>query len=764
MGSSSNPAMRRVPALALATAMALAAPAGAAAQATVAPAQASRQARPRPSIVIPRAAHPPDIDDYLTLGGDDPAATAADSARGLRIDGFLQREPGDLVPVSEPTQAYLSYDAANLYVVFVCRVSNLSRLRARMGRRESVFSDDFVAVLLDTFDDHQRSYMFFSNPLGIQADGITTEGQDDDMSFDTVWQSHGRVTPSGYVVSFAIPFKSLRFPSGEGHAWGLALMRGIPVNNENAFWPGITRSLGNFSAQFADASGLDGVSPGRNVQLIPYGTFTGARFLDDTIFDTKADGRVGVDAKIVAHDAVAIDLTANPDFSQVESDEPQVTINQRFEVFFPEKRPFFLENAGYFQTPINLFFSRRIGDPQIGVRATGKLAGWAAGALAIDDRAPGRAVDVQDPRFDDRAINGVVRVRREMGESSVGALITSRDFGPESNRVASLDTRVKLTSRIFADGQAVVSDDQAADRERRDSAFSTSLNRSGRKLSVNLNYQDIGANFRPLLGFVPRTDIRQGTEFVALRWRPKTGPIQALGPNSFVQATWDRSGVLQDWTVRYPFEIEFRGQSGLFVRHTQSMERFQGIEFREHENLVNYFTSRVRWVDFAVNVGAGARPNFYPPPGQLPFLADFRDVSAQATFRPSSGLLLDETYIYSHLATRPDTGLHATIFDNHIARSRANYQLSRELSIRAILDYNGVLANPLLVDLQRTKHLTADLLMTYLVNPGTAVYIGYTGGYDNVAIDPQGVRGLIRNPSTSTGRQFFVKTSYLFRF
>ena len=133
------------------------------------------------------------------------------------------------------------------------------------------------------------------------------------------------------------------------------------------------------------------MSPGRNVQLIPYGTFTGARFLDDTRFDTKADGRVGMDAKIIAHDSVAIDLTANPDFSQVESDEPQVTINQRFEVFFPEKRPFFLENAGYFQTPINLFFSRRIGDPQVGVRATGKLGGWAAGALAIDDRAPGRA-------------------------------------------------------------------------------------------------------------------------------------------------------------------------------------------------------------------------------------------------------------------------------------------------------------------------------------------------------------------------------------
>ncbi len=194
------------------------------------------------------------------------------------------------------------------------------------------------------------------------------------------------------------------------------------------------------------------------------------------------------------------------------------------------------------------------------------------------------------------------------------------------------------------------------------------------------------------------------------------------------------------------------------------MERFEGIEFREHENLVNYFTSRISWIDFSANVATGTRPNFFPGPGLTPFLADFRDASVSLTFRPSSGLLLDETYIYSHLATRPETGLRATIFDNHIARSRVNYQFNRELSFRAIVDYNGVLANPMLVDLDRTKHLTADLLMTYLVNPGTALYVGYTDGYDNVAIDPRGVRGFTSRPSTSTGRQFFVKTSYLFRF
>jgi hypothetical protein len=734
------------------------------------------QARPRPSIVIPRVDQPPNLDDFVTRSpspGAPPASAQdgsaasppSDAGLGLRVAGFLQREPGDLVPISEGTEAFLSYDDVNFYVVFVCQVSDLSRLRARMARREAMFSDDFVAVLLDTFNDRQRAYEFFSNPLGVQADGIATEGQNDDMSFDTVWQSRGKLTPSGYVVAFSIPFKSLRFSPGDTRSWGISLMRSIPVNNEQAFWPGMTRSLTSFTAQFADAGGMTGISPGRNIQLIPYGTFTGAKFLGDTGFDRKVDGRAGIDAKIVAKDAISIDLTANPDFSQVESDEPQVTVNQRFEVFFPEKRPFFLENAGYFQTPINLFFSRRIGDPQIGGRATGKIGGWAVGALAIDDRAPGHAVDVLDSLAGDRALNGVLRARREFGGSSLGALVTSRDFGPSSNRVGSLDARLKLSSRVVLDGQAVVSDEETTDGQRlRDSAFSSTLDRSGRKLSYNINYTDIGGDFRSQLGFVPRTDIRQATEFAALRWRPKTGPVQSFGPNSFVQGTWDRDGVLQDWTVRYPFEIAFKGQSGLFVRHTESMERFEGIEFREHENLVNYFTSRIKWLDVSVTLATGTRPNFYPGPGLLPFLADFRDASAGVTLRPFSGLLLDETYIYSHLGTRDAAGQRVVIFDNHIARSRVNYQMSRELSFRAIVDYNGVLANPALVDLERTKHLTADFLMTYFVHPGTALYVGYTDGYENLSLDADGSRRLLRHPSTSTGRQFFVKTSYLFRF
>lgn len=716
---------------------------------------AEQPASPRKSLTISKVSTPPRLEDYRS----------GERRDGVSADAFLQREPKDLVPSTERTEVYASYDATNLYFVFVCHAKDPSSVRARMNRREQIFSDDFVGVFLDTFNDRQRAYMFLVSPLGIQLDGIITEGQNDDFSFDTIWQSRGEVTDFGYVASIAIPFKSLRFPPASGpQTWGITFMRGIPVQSENVFWPGITRRLTSFTSQFADLHGIQDVSPGRNIQLIPYGTFAGARFLDRNAaaYDSDADGRAGIDAKIVARDSLALDFTLNPDFSQVESDEPQVTINQRFEVFFPEKRPFFLENSGYFQTPINLFFSRRIADPQFGGRVTGKVGGWAIGALAIDDRAPGDNVDSTDPLHDDRTFNGVVRARREFGDSSIGGLVTSRSFGDSSNTIASADTRLRINPQWFVQGQAAVADTKGLDGvHSSDGAYNANLSRSSRTLAYQVDYTDIGKDFQTTLGFVPRTDIRQATQFATYRWYPKSGRVISFGPNSFVQGTWDHTGQLQDWTVRYPFEMNFKAQSGIFVRHQDSMERFAGIEFREYENLIAANTSHFKWMDVSAFVATGARPNYYPPEGTAPFLANFRDAQVGLSFRPLNGLLLDETYIYSHLGTR--TTDHRTIFDNHIVRSRANYQFTRELSLRAILDYNAVLSDPSLVALDRTKHLTMDLLFTYLTHPGTAIYVGYTDGYDNVQLGSSGLVP-INGPTTSTGRQFFVKTSYLFRF
>jgi hypothetical protein len=704
-------------------------------------------------IQIPRVDTAPTLDDFA--GGTGP---------GVAVSNFLQREPGDLVPVSEPTTAYLSYDHDALYVAFVCKASNPASIRARMSRRESVFDDDWVGVFLDPFQERQRAYMFFSNPIGIQADGVTSESTGDDMSFDAVWTTAARRTADGYVALIAIPFKSLRFPSGtDPRGWGISLARRLPTRTETAFWPGITLRVNGFTAQFGVMDGIRGVSPGRNVQFIPYGTFAGSRVLDDTsdVRASHADFRGGVDTKVVLRDKITVDATINPDFSQVESDEPQVTVNQRFEVFFPEKRPFFLENADYFQTPITLFFSRRIHDPQLGSRVTGRVGRWSLGALAMDDRQPGREVDAASDASGDRMVNVVLRARRDFSnQSNVGFLVTSRDFGASSSRVGSIDGRLRLNPRWIADGQALVTKDTALDgASTSGEALWLGLHRSGRTFSNDLTYQDLSPGVRAPLGFVPRTDIRRVTQFAAFRWYPKKRRVTTFGPNMFVEGTWDHAGTLQDWTVRFPFQVQL-GQTYLFVRHARMMERFAGVDYPEHENVVNVFSTVISWLTFNAAYSSGTRPNFFPAPGVSPSLAHFIDASAGLTFRPRSGLLLDETYLYSRLS-QPS----ASIFDNHIVRSKVNYQFTRALSLRGIVDYNAILPNQALVSLDRRKHLTADLLVTYLVHPGTAVYIGYTDGYDNLRRDPiSGDLKLGGAPTLSTGRQLFVKSSYLLRF
>src|SRR5437667_6790936 len=234
------------------------------------------QQDPKPTLRIVRVSEPPQFDDF---GG---RADRLDSTRAVPVTGFRQRDPGDGAAVSAPTTAYLSYDDANLYVVFVCQ-DDPAKIRAGLTRREEITVDDGVALYLDTFHDRKRAYLFQANPNGVQLDGIVTEGQDDDYSFDAVWQSDGRLTADGYVVRIAIPFRSLRFPRTPVQSWGIALARFVRRSHEEAYWPLVTRRAEGFVPQFGTLDELRDISPGRNGQAIPYGAFTGARFLDTEV-------------------------------------------------------------------------------------------------------------------------------------------------------------------------------------------------------------------------------------------------------------------------------------------------------------------------------------------------------------------------------------------------------------------------------------------------------------------------------------------------
>ena len=724
---------------------------------------AAAAAADRQTLVIPRVDQPPVLERYLDGTTRPPGAEVTD---------FRQREPGDGVPASQPTAAYLSYDAEHLYAVFVCS-DEPGKVRANLTRREAIMDDDMVGVILDTYHDGRRAYLFLANPLGIQMDGVASEGQDDDYSYDALWRSEGRVTPRGYVVLFAIPFKSLRFSNQAVQTWGVAVGRIVPRANETTFWPYITRRIAGVGQQMATLEGVTGVSPGRNLQAIPYGSFAAARLLeDDGTRVTDTTGRAGLDAKAVIRDTVTMDLTVNPDFSQVESDEPQVTINQRFEVFFPEKRPFFIENASYFETPQNLFFSRRIADPGVGARVTGKSRGWAVGALVVNDEQPGRRVETGDPRRDKLAGVGVVRVQREFARQSyLGGIFTDRELGPTANRVYGVDGRWKLDDNWSLTGQWVGSSTtEVGGREATGSSAYAAVSREGRAFDYSGNFLSRSPDFQADLGFIPRVDMRQTEQEAGYTWHPQNSRVLAIGPDVEANAIWDYAGELQEWTVEPGFELEFPGQTEIGARHWQTFERYESLEFRRHSTGIYADSAWLHWLSASAFWRWGTGINYYPAEGLAPFLADYQSAEAGVTLRPTPQLRLDETYLFTRLTTGDDGALPpgaagSDVFNNHIVRSRVNYQFTRELSGRLILDYEAVLPNATLVSLEGEKRFSVDVLVTYLVNPWTAIYVGYVDGYENLLVGgptQPPIRG--GAPTTSVGRQLFAKVSYLFRY
>ena len=407
----------------------------------------------RPVVSIRRVERAPKLEDFVSMK---PSEEIAGSL--TRMDRFIQAKPKDGVPATFPTEAYMCYDDSNLYVIFIAFDDEPGKVRASMTKREppGFFEDDILELRFDTFDDRRRSYYFAINPFGVQYDALWPEGEGGfDPSFDTLWYSAGQITEQGYIAWIKIPFKSLRFSSESKQSWGFYLGRLVPRLSEGNGWPRLTLKNPSLLSQTARLDGMESISPGHNIQVIPYGVVRSFHELDlrdptDPKFvDQRASTQFGADGKIVLKDSFVLDITGNPDFSQVESDEPQVTVNERFEVFFPEKRPFFLENANYFNTPINLVFTRRIISPQFGVRLTGKKGPWALGTLFVNDEGPGEVVAESSPLFNKKANFMIVRVARDIfKQSSVGMIYTQRRFLGSSNQVGGIRRTSKAEQEL----------------------------------------------------------------------------------------------------------------------------------------------------------------------------------------------------------------------------------------------------------------------------------------------------------------------------
>ena len=555
----------------------------------------------------------------------------------------------------------------------------------------------------------------------------------------------------GFVVWMAIPFKSLRFPATRQQEWGIILYRGIIRKNEDSFWPYISRRVEGRLGQAATLHGLEGISPGRDIELIPYGVMRSFRSLDSVDpynpFFQKAgvQGQPGLDAKFVIRDHFVLDVTANPDFSQVESEDPQITVNQRFEVYFPEKRPFFLENEDYFRTPIDLFFTRNIQDPSAGIRLTGKEGPYSVGFMSTDDRAPGLAVpnfcpstslNCSDSLTGIRSYFTIARVSRDIfKQSSVGAVYTDWECPTtgEFNRVGGLDTRLKLNANWIVEGQAVVSSSNLRglnsnlESTCEYNLFPFSSGNAGNgnyyagpadKVEVRRNglhfnyigtYQDVSPAFVTVPGFVNRVDIRGIYQGIYYRFRPKKGWVLNWGPSMLQRYVFDHEGNRLDTSYDPYLKIEGRGQTFIWVDPYEELRErlrpqdfaFLGLsenknqDYHEHLTDVRFLTGYLRKVTVGGEYTWGDGVNFVPAGHSLPQGLLSRSNTAQATltFRPIKPLKIENTYLFERLratdneyllalAQAPGVHIGKGIFNNHILRSKWNWQFTPQLSLR----------------------------------------------------------------------------------
>ncbi len=515
---------------------------------------------PGAELAVPKAARAPAIDGVL----DDPAWRGA-----AVLEHWVQTRPGDNVAPAGPTVAFLTYDERALYLA-VRAGDAAGKIRGRLHERDNVAmqGQDFVAVLIDTFNDRRRAFALYVNPLGIQGDGIQIEGGGF-SEWDGLFDSRGRMTTDGYVIEIAIPFKSLRFPAGAEQRWGFALVRHYGRDGmEDTPWKR-NRDLSCDLCQMITLTGIRGIGASRNVELNPALVSRVSSRRPDLAspFGPSTTGmQLGVNGKIGLTSGLTLDATWNPDFSQIEADAGQLEINNRFALFFPEKRPFFLEStdilesrvslpgqfADFNPAPMNLVYTRRIVDPDAGAKLTGKLGRLRVGAIAALDAAHDYQFDSPigglnpsqlDPFDGDRARIGVARAKLDvLADGFIGGTLTARRFADGHQLTGGLDTRLRfgagttvhvlaahsesrdptlfrrVSSRLalaLGTGSAL---DAALDSvpaeardqdgaERRGNGIQAQVEYASRHWNLGAGYADVTEHFETALGFTPRTDL-----------------------------------------------------------------------------------------------------------------------------------------------------------------------------------------------------------------------------------------------------------------
>ena len=740
----------------------------------------------RPMAIAVRTSQPPAIDGRL----DDPVW------RGVTpITQFVQTSPVEGAAATEATEVWLAYDSDNLYLAFYAHYADPGIIRANRAERDSGGGDDQMSVLFDPFLDQQRAYMFSVNGYGVPSDAIVNaagggssrsrssvgrsssdssrgssssgggrgggggggpgssgSGIRGDRSWDALFDVRAGLVDDGWTAEMAIPFKSLRYPSratGQPHRWGLQLTRTIRDKSESLVWSPVSRDIAGQLTQMGVLEGLTDLSTSRNLEILP--TFTGVQTgslntTDGRFREGDPIGQTGVGIKYGVTSNLTLDFTYNPDFSQIESDRPQIEVNQRFALFFPEQRPFFLEGQEIFAaaTPLNLVHTRTVVDPRFGAKLTGKAGKTTLGVFLADDEAPGRLDDSSARGFGRTAQSLIGRVRYDLyAESYVGAIATAREFGEDYNHVGGVDGRFRLGRTHNLSFLAVASEHQDEPNGRLSGpVFELDFARQARNLSYSVSHSSIDPDFRTATGFVPRVDIRRTDTNVAYRWWPE-GTLISWGPSFTYLRNYNHAGELEDEQFRGNVNLEFLWNLRFSGGVSRELERFGGVDFRKTGySFFSVLSGRLLSVVVSANGGDGV---FF---SDSPFLGRSTNGNVALYLRPTSRLRAELRGIFSRFV---DPANDTEVFDVKIYRWRATYQFTDRLLFRHILEHNtlsGTLGN--------------NLLLTYRINAGTVAFLGYDDRYQQGFQIDEGFFPTTRLERTN--RAFFTKISYLFRY
>ncbi len=692
-----------------------------------------------------RTDNPPQIDGKL----DDPVWSHC-----VPYTNFKTFEPEFGNPVSEKTVGYCAYDAHNLYFAFKCYTTDPAKIKATISKRDHVFNEDVVLVVLDSYNDQQSMYLFATNAYGIQVDMVLNKDGNGNTSQDFVWESDGRITDEGYISEIKIPLQSIRFPEKEAVQMGLTLARQIVRTSEKAALPEFEPGEGSLISQMGMVT-YKGLKYQRTFELLP--SITHQYKAADVAGNMETDrnrSEAGLTAKLGLTSTLTLDAAINPDFSQVEADAGQVDVNLRYNIFYNEKRPFFLEGkerfefagTGHTSAVSDVVYTRRIIDPLAGVKVSGKMGikNALSSILAIDKAPQYKTTGA------DKAYFGIVRYQRILkAENYIGGILTSRETAVGFNRVGGLDYHQRLSGKSVLEANILY----ATHRDSLDQPVHSAHN-----ADIQYNYGDkhnyfsfglhsMGKKFNLASGWVPRDGISAATYDYEHQFYMHSDWLYRLdvGVDGFLQydAYFDK------YERCVEFNLDFSLPRSTFLNFDYDFEtEIYADQVFDASGLSLFLQSNVnKFFTLYFNTTYGGQP-YYDPDD--PYQGDEWSLYAETVLQPTQNFTNETRYIQSVFYKRPH---HDQVYNYRIYRNKTTYQINKYLFLRAILEYNAYY-----------DKLTTDFLISFTYIPGTVIHLGYGSLYEKVSYDPNQADYIASNNYKEMLRGVFFKASYNWRF